>query len=203
MVMLKRYSGQAVTEFLPEVARLRIEVFREYPYLYDGDLQYEEKYLATYAQSPDCLFVLAFDNARLVGASTGIPLADEDEAFQRPFKAHGFNLDDVFYFGESVLKQSYRGRGIGHRFFDEREAYARGLGRFRYTCFCAVVRDADDPRRPADYRPLDEFWQKRGYQRQPHLSTMFSWKELDETTESQKPMVFWMRSLYDRHECLN
>jgi hypothetical protein len=31
-----------------DVARLRITVFREFPYLYDGNFDYEKKYLASY-----------------------------------------------------------------------------------------------------------------------------------------------------------
>jgi len=50
-----------VTPHLDAVAELRIAVFRDWPYLYAGDREYEKNYLATYAQSPESLFVLAFD----------------------------------------------------------------------------------------------------------------------------------------------
>ncbi|WP_371413269.1 hypothetical protein [Methylophaga sp. SB9B] len=56
--------------------------------------------------------------------------------------------------------------------------------------------NADDhPRRPAGFRPLDNFWRKRGYEKHPELHTTFSWKELDEEHESPKPMTFWMKKL--------
>ncbi|MCX8509604.1 MAG: GNAT family N-acetyltransferase, partial [Rhodobacteraceae bacterium] len=42
---------------LDEVAKLRITVFRDWPYLYDGDLIYERKYLAAYLESADSLVV--------------------------------------------------------------------------------------------------------------------------------------------------
>jgi GNAT superfamily N-acetyltransferase len=94
-----------------------------------------------------------------------------------------------------VLLPEYRGRGLGVRFFEEREAHARRLGRFEKICFCAVERPADHPRRPAGYVPLDAFWQRRGYRQQPDLRTSFVWQDLDEAHESPKPMVFWMKSL--------
>jgi len=36
-IRIKRYSGAALQQYIPELARLRIEVFRDFPYLYDGD----------------------------------------------------------------------------------------------------------------------------------------------------------------------
>ncbi len=189
------FRGDEVTEHLADVARLRIEVFRDFPYLYDGDHDYEARYLATYARSPDSVFVLAFDGARVIGASTGIPLADEDRSFQTPFAERGIAVEQVFYCGESVLLKSHRGLGLGHRFFDEREAHARGLRRFGWTAFAAIDRAPDDPRRPAGHRDNDEFWRKRGYLRQPGMTMRLAWKEIGESGESEKPLTFWLRAL--------
>lgn len=178
-----------------DVARLRIEVFRAFPYLYDGDVGYEERYLETYAQSADSLWVLALDGERVVGVSTGLPLADEDPAFKQPFVERGIDPQRVFYFGESVLLPVYRGLGLGHRFFDVREAHARAIGRFDWTAFAAVDRAADDLRRPAGHRDNDAFWAKRGYVRQPGMGFGLTWKELGEAGESEKPLTYWLRAL--------
>lgn len=192
---IERLYGAAIAQQLPGIAQLRIQVFREFPYLYEGSEDYERKYLQTYIDSPDSLFVLVFDGERLVGASSGLPLSDEVDDLRRPFEQQGEPVERIFYCGESVLLSEYRGRGIGLRFFEEREAHARRLGRFEKICFCAVERPADHPRRPADYLPLDGFWQRRGYQKRSDLRTTFVWQDLDETAESPKPMVFWMKSL--------
>jgi len=192
---IERLYGAAIAQQLPGIAQLRIQVFREFPYLYEGSEDYERKYLQTYIDSPDSLFVLVFDGERLVGASSGLPLSDEVDDLRRPFEQQGEPVERIFYCGESVLLSEYRGRGIGVRFFEEREAHARRLGRFEKICFCAVERPADHPRRPADYLPLDGFWQRRGYQKRSDLRTTFVWQDLDETAESPKPMVFWMKSL--------
>jgi GNAT superfamily N-acetyltransferase len=148
---VKRFTGAQVSEHLPELARLRITVFREFPYLYDGDTAYEERYLKTYTDSADSVMVLVFDGARIVGASTGLPLADETPNVIAPFRQQGMDVDRIFYFGESVLLPEYRGRGFGVRFIHEREVHALALGRFDLTCFCAVDRPLDHPRRPASY----------------------------------------------------
>lgn len=178
-----------------DVARLRIAVFREWPYLYDGDLDYERDYLGTYLASPASALVIAEVDGRVVGASTGVPLSDEGEDFRPPFAAAGLDPARVFYFGESVLLPECRGRGIGHRFFDAREAHAAALGGFDWTSFCAVVRAEDDPRRPTAYRPLDAFWTGRGYRRRPDIVTTIAWKEIGEPAATDKQLVAWLRPL--------
>lgn len=191
---IRRLTGQSVLPYLDDVARLRITVFRDWPYLYDGDMDYEQRYLAAYASSPRSVFVLAFDGDTVVGASTGIPLAEDAEAFQKPFLERGIDAQRVFYFGESVLLHAYRGRGIGHAFFDHREAHARGLGGFGLTAFAAVDRDDDDPRRPPDYRGNDAFWHRRGYRRQPGMTMHLEWNELGRG-EIDHALTFWIRPL--------
>lgn len=192
-ITIRRFTGLEVERHIPDVALLRIEVFREFPYLYDGDMQYEANYLRTYSESPDSVIVLAFDGDQVVGASTAVPLRHETAEAKRPFVAHDFNPDDVFYLGESVLRQRYRGRGIGVRFFEEREAHARNVGEFRWLAFCAVERPENHVGRPLDYVPLDLFWSHRGYRKHPELRTTFTWRDLGEAGQTPKPMVFWMK----------
>ncbi|WP_454831579.1 GNAT family N-acetyltransferase [Pseudoxanthomonas wuyuanensis] len=188
------FRGPEIVPHLDDVARLRIAVFGDWPYLYQGDMGYERDYLAAYAQSKDSLFVLAFDGGQVVGASTGLPLADDAAAFSQPFVTAGIAVPDVFYFGESVLLPRYRGRGIGHAFFDHREQHARALGRFRWTAFCSVDRDAGDPRRPPHHRGNEAFWQKRGYARQPDMTMLLPWDEAGEG-EVIHALTFWLRPL--------
>ena len=186
--------GEGARRYLADVAALRIAVFRDWPYLYAGDMDYEHAYLSAYAASPRSVFVLAFDGGRVVGAATGLPLADDAAAFQQPFRAQGLDVGRVFYFGESVLLPAYRGRGIGHAFFDGREAHARALGGFGTTAFAAVDRDGDDPRRPAGHRGNEAFWTKRGYARQPGLTMQLDWDELG-VGECAHALTFWTRPL--------
>lgn len=179
---------------LDDVARLRIEVFRDWPYLYDGDMAYERRYLEPFAAAENAILVGAFDGPVLVGASTGAPLAEHAEDFAAAFSESSLDLDDIFYCAESVLRPAYRGRGVGHTFFDLREAFARKLG-FRYSAFCGVVREMSHPARPADYRPLDGFWRQRGYAPLDGVIARFSWTDLGDPTATEKPLQFWIRKL--------
>jgi len=189
---IRAVGGADIAPWLDDVARLRIAVFRHWPYLYEGDAAYERDYLAAYAASPDSVFVLALADGSVVGASTGLPLADDSAAFRAPFDTAGMPVAQVFYFGESVLLPEYRGLGVGHAFFDRREAHARALGRFRWTAFCAVDRDDDDPRRPDGHRGNDAFWYKRGYARQPGMAMRLPWNEAGHG-EVDHALTFWLR----------
>lgn len=193
-LQLKCIKGKELEAYIADLAALRIQIFRDYPYLYAGDVEYEKKYLSTYANCPNSFLVLILDQNQVIGASTAIPLKDETDAVQAPFLQQGINIQSVFYLGESVLLPAYRGQKIGERFFAERENEARKQA-CTITSFCAVERLQNDPRRPVSWHPLDKFWQRLGYHKRPELTTTFSWKEIGEQQETPKPMTFWMKQL--------
>jgi GNAT superfamily N-acetyltransferase len=192
---IQRFSGAELGSYLDAVAQLRIAVFRDFPYLYDGTMDYERRYLQTYLQCPQAVVVVAFAGAEVVGCSTAIPMAFEEAGFQRPFLENGHDPARIFYCAESVLRPEYRGQGIGVRFFEEREAHAAELGGFDWYAFCSVVRPANHPLRPPGYEPLDRFWQKRGYRKHPELSANYSWKDIDQPHETAKALEFWLKSV--------
>ena len=193
-ITIKVVKGDAIRPFIPALARLRVQVFRDFPYLYEGSDAYEQQYLQTYLRSSESMMVLALHSDEVVGASSGMPLAEETEEVKRPFQEKSIPLEQVFYFGESVLLKPYRGLGLGKRFFAERENHAWEYG-YGITSFCAVQRPQNHPQKPADYRPLDPFWQKQGYQKHPGMRTGFSWQDVGDKEESIKEMVFWIRRL--------
>jgi GNAT superfamily N-acetyltransferase len=188
-------TGNDMAPALDALARLRIAVFRDWPYLYDGTPEYERKYLAKLAEAQGAVIVAAYDGETVVGCATGAPMAEVEAELAAPFKARGLDVGRIFYCGESVLLAAYRGRGLGHAFFDHREAQARALGGFTHAAFCAVVRSVDHPLRPKGYVPLDAFWAKRGYAKADGLVTRFAWKDIDEPAETEKPMQFWTKAL--------
>lgn len=192
---IQSYTGTAALPYLQHLAQLRIQVFRDFPYLYEGDLAYEMDYLQTYLNAPNSIIVIAFDAEKVVGASTGIPMALEPENIQAPWKEQGYDIDKIFYYGESVLLKAYRGRGIGVQFFEHREQWARQLGHFDRVTFCGVMRPNEHPQKPQDYVSLDDFWIKRGFTKTKDLVCYISWLDVGEMTESPKPLHFWYKSL--------
>jgi GNAT superfamily N-acetyltransferase len=179
---------------LPALARLRMAVFREWPYLYDGTLDYEEHYLAHFLDESGAVLVVAREGDVIVGVATASPMARQDEATRKPFEDAGYDVATLSYFGESVLLPSYRGKGIGHAFFDHREAAARKSG-FTEACFCGVIRPAHHPLQPPGARDLGPFWRVRGYERLDGMIAHYDWKDIDQPEESRHPMQFWHRLL--------
>ncbi len=194
MVEVRALQGAELEAHLEDVARLRIAVFRDWPYLYDGTLTYERDYLATYRNNPGALLVGAFDAGVLVGASTSTFMEDHAEAFQAPLAQIDVPVGRILYGAESVLLPAYRGQGLGHRFLDLREEHARAHGR-SHVAFCSVLRGNDHPARPDTYRTNDAFWLGRGYAPLQGVMAEFSWKDVGDAGESVKPLQFWMKAL--------
>lgn len=184
--------GEALRAWLPRLAGLRIAVFRDWPYLYEGEAAYEEGYLAAYAASHGAAVIAALDGERAVGCATCQPMAEAGARVRSAFEARRMDPARWCYFGESVLLPEYRGRGAGVRFFELREAHARALG-LQAAAFCAVTRNDNDPRRPAGYVPLDAFWRRRGYVRRPEISVVFDWKEVGDARETPHALGFWVK----------
>ena len=177
-----------------DLARLRTVVFRDWPYLYDGRPETDGTF-NHYAFSTRAGMVVAFDGEVAVGCATCQPLSDEDANITAPFVAAGLAASRFFYFGESVLLPQYRGQGIGVTFFAEREAHAQRASGADFTCFCAVRRAADDPRRPPGATPLDAFWRKRGYAPLPGIACTMAWEEVGGSGKTVNTLDFWAKSL--------
>jgi GNAT superfamily N-acetyltransferase len=195
-VAIEALTGAAARSVLPDLARLRIEVFRDWPYLYQGTFEYERAYLANFADSEGAVIVVARDGGEVVGAATAAPMqGGHAEELVAPLAAAGYDISRVFYLGESVLLKTYRGRGLGHAFFDQREAHGRALGGFTHAVFCRVVRPETHPLKPAGYVPLDGFWRKRGYAPLPGVVGLLEWLDIGEPAETAKPMEYWVKPL--------
>jgi GNAT superfamily N-acetyltransferase len=186
------FKGEEIHPYITDLAKLRIRVFKEYPYLYEGKLEYEMDYLQRYIASSESIMVIVFEGDHIVGVSTAMPLKFELVEFQQPFLSAKMDIEKIFYLGESVLDKAYRGQGVYRHFFEERELAAKKYGCHTYA-FCAVERSADDPRRPMEYKPLDEVWQRFGYQKHQDLFTDFNWPEVGEKQASSHRMVFWLK----------
>src|SRR6187401_3110383 len=126
MKYLELRAGEAMPH-ADQIAALRIKIFADWPYLYDGELNYERGYLRNYFSAKNSFIILAINGSEVVGASTAIWLPEAETAFQNPFVAAKINPESVCYYGESVLLPEFRGQGVGHKFMHAREKFARSL----------------------------------------------------------------------------
>ena len=189
---IEQHRGQDIQALIEPLATLRCAVFREWPYLYAGDRDYERRYLGRYADNPDALLIAVFDGDDLIGASTAQPAETEIPEVRAAIADAGYTLTQVLYFGESILLPDHRGCGLGHRFFDAREAHAAALDR-PVTGFCAVERPPNHPLRPDQPRDLHPFWSARGYLHRPDIGCTLNWQDIDQPGETEHPLSFWFR----------
>ena len=61
--------------------------------------------------------------------------------------------------------------------------------------FCGVIRSDDHPLKPGGAVPLDDVWRHFGYAPDANLICHFSWKDIDQDEETEKPLKFWLKSL--------
>jgi GNAT superfamily N-acetyltransferase len=190
----RRFVGADLAPFIDDLAHLRITIFRDWPYLYQGDVAYEAQYLRDYAQG-DAIMVGAFDGTRLVGASTGMPLQDRMADFTGVFDGTDFDIPATFYCAESVLLPDYRGQGAGAAFFAARHDHAKGLGLMQ-SAFCAVDRPDHHPLRPIPKgRHLSDLWRRLGYAPCDGVYATMSWRDIGAADETAKRLLFWRRAL--------
>ncbi len=187
-------TGNELAPYLNDLADLRLKVFYEFPYLYDGNLSYEMQYLTTYSRSSNSRVMLIYDGKKLIGATTSIPLKEEELTIQNPFIKQGLNPADYFYLGEALLLPEYRGQRIYRLFFTFRENAGKEQG-YKKTVFMAVIRPEYHPRRPVNYQPLDVIWTHFGYHCISGLQIYYSWKDTDNAVETEKALSVWEKDL--------
>ena len=198
MLRFETLKPQDHARVLPILAQLCLDTFRDYPFHYDGDLDFELNDLSAYARLPDARVFLALDGGDLAGFSTCIPIAGEDDLVKKPLLDAGVDLNEFLYLGESLLKPNYRGQGIGKSFFDLREAHALTLPKVKNTVFFTLSQPKNDPRRPTSYYDLRNYWAKRGYQKVESWITHYPWDEVGTDEPVSHPMEYWLKPIQNR-----
>lgn len=192
-------TGFAIADALDDLATLRLDIFPEYPYLYQGRREDELAYLGTYAEAPDAeapdaCVILAYDGLTVVGAATGMPLIHEDTQMLDAFAGTTDPLDEVYYVGELLFRPAYRNCGLGQKLLDRLESHIRSLGRYRRLTCATVERSDTHPLRPSNYIPITKFLARTGFTRLSGVTTHFMWREID-GVKRDHPMQFWGKYL--------
>ena len=188
-------TGPAIADCLEGLASLRLDIFREFPYLYDGRREDELRYLQLYADAPEALVMTVTDSGTMIGAATGIPLCHEHRELLDPFASTPYPVEDLYYVGELLLYPAYRNRGMGLRLVALIEDQVRSLGIYRFLTCATVVRPDDHPLRPVSYVPIDRFLARTGFSPLPGITTSFTWRETDGVSRDH-PMKFWLKKLW-------
>lgn len=193
-ISIKALSGSQARQYWQEIANLRIGMFREFPYLYEGSLEYEKPYLETYFKSENSAILLVFDENEVVGFSSAIPLSEEMPEIQAPFIAQNLNTEKYLYIGEVMLLPEYRGRGMLRKFLQYQENFALGKG-CEYTVFMTVWRPQNHPSIPVGYKHLEPVWEHFSYKRMEGMGIEMHWQQVDTHKKERNTLEVWHKKL--------
>ena len=186
--------GPEARPFFEDLARLRIGLFREFPYLYEGTTEYEKEYLETYFSCPQALVLLVLSGDALVGFSSSIPLVHECAEIRRPFEDCELDLADYLYLGEAMLEAPHRRQGILRVFFEHQEQAAL-TGGMRFTTLMTVDRPDDHPLRPAGHVSMDVLLKHFGYAGIPGCAVRMAWPRIDTGRIELNALSLWSKNL--------
>lgn len=198
-IEIKLLTKKDILNYADKIALMRIENFKEFPYLYQGNLEYEKKYLKTYLENPQAILIAGFCGKDIIAISTGLPVMNNSELLQNIktlFEANNLNLSEYYYFAETIINFSYRGRGLYSKIISLREQAAIARG-YNNGCFVTVIRENKHPLKPANYKSPEPIFEHCGYQKSSIIFT-YSWPtlQMDGSVKEQKnPLVFWFKKL--------
>lgn len=157
-------DGSRFIELSDIVARLRLDFFKEFPYLYRGDIESEKKYLEAYLADERSMIVVAKIDNELAGVFTGLPLVSNAEIVSDVkdlVVKNGDNPADYYYYGDILILPKYRQLGLTRKMFAAQDKMAQ-LWKYKYVCALTVVRSASHPLAPASYKSYDKIWNHLG-----------------------------------------
>lgn len=196
---IKLIMGKEIAHYLEVLTQMRVALFKAYPYLYFGNFDYEKKYLEEYLKEQRAVLVLAFDQNKIVGTLTGIPLMSDSSIIadlKVKLKDQGEKPEDYYYYGEMLILPEYRGKGLYLKMYDAIDQHVRNW-RYQYTCFLTVVRDQNDPRKPENYKDPYILAEKMGFKK-TNTRIIFHWPTIQadrQVKDVNNELLMWVKKL--------
>lgn len=189
-IVIETLKGSETLPYLQTLMELRLSFFREAPYLYEGTLAEEEKYVQMYSAANDSLFAVAKEGNNVIGMITGLPFTESKEQNQRlvdqiSVSPHGFYLGEVVFLGtpSDHLKQ---------KLYQAFEESIKKLSCYDSLFVCEIEREPGSSDGPSTAMS----WEEHGFVRDPNLSVIYPWQEIGNEAESDHLMVFWKKELF-------
>lgn len=192
----KLFEKESIEEVLPFIVANRIEAFREYPYLYEGNWDEEASLIRQLSTMRDSAVVVAFFHDQPVGFLSGVSFQAYDDHFVgsvEKFQQAGFDAQAFYYFPEMIIVSEHRGKGLSKKLFTILKENAKKMG---YTQGCFVTESHENHHlKPVDYRGLDTLWSDMGCQK-TDITLNFSWMTLQNNNEQSMQehiLTYWIK----------
>ncbi len=191
-------TGNAMQYMIPFIAQQRVDAYRGYPYLYEGNLSEGYELLEWHAQVPYATFAIAFHEDVPVGCALGIPFTLYGPHFMGSvelFKSHGIDPDCFYYITDIIILEEHRGKSLATRLTECVETYSMSVG-FGYVCFTSESHE-HHPLKPEGYKELDALWAHLGYHK-TNLVTYAAWNTIQVEGPSRvqdHPLPYWIKKV--------
>ncbi len=189
---VKVFYGFEIDPYSKDLSDLVLKAFKEYPYLYETNDHYKD-FLESYGKYSDTIVAMAFDQGKLIGVATGIPLQSAGK-YQDPVRAKGFDPRAMFYLGELVVEKQYRKQGLGKLLYDHLEAAVKSEGKYDSMILYQIEDSRYDAKKPAGYISTDGFWKKLGFEHHPEIHKTSHWINVGESEKTPHFMVYWIKN---------
>ncbi len=197
MIQYKLYRGAEILPIAKDLATLRVTIFRDYPYLYEGSVEEDMHYTSSIAQSESAFVILALDDDKVVGALTAYEMEESEAEVREPYSTTEYASYRSCYIGETLLLPHYQGRGgVGIRLYKRGEAIIREEG-YEAVVVCTVDRASDDCRRPESYHDVNVTLRKLGFEVIPDLKATFWWREIGGGDEERENKMSYLVKTLD------
>ncbi len=203
---IKSFKGKEILPFIDELGSLRVKIFREFPYLYDGDLETERRYMSGFANSNKSVLIAVFLQEQMVGfiigtaLDSGLPItADAHDLFS----SKNLPVNNYYYIGDLVLLEEHRSFGLATKLLKLIETFAADNG-YCSTCFLTVFREPDHPLKPKGYKDTARLWEFRKTKKM-NLSISYPWRTFISESESvmlQNTLDFWEKDIIGHRDKL-
>lgn len=194
-IRIETLKGNEITPYYDEMIHFCHQIYRSYPYFYNGEDSEYAAYLKAYSQSNETIICLAFDDQEMVGLAIGTPMSKTRALYQQVLLEKGYDISSFFYLGEFGLKPSYWGMGIEDSLYSHIEQFAKAEGVYeKIGCWEIKSEFHAFPPSPS-YTLTKEFLEKVGFTYHPDLNFQICWTHVGDIHETAHSAVYSLKHL--------
>lgn len=195
-LILKVFLGNEARRYSQQMARVYINMFKEFPYLYEGSIvECEKNYLEGYFISNLSRILLLFKNERVVGVSVSLPVDEVKETkIKSTFLKKQLDTSKYFYIGGTVIEEPFRSLELIRTISKYHETHAKNNG-YSQLVFVTVKRNPFHPSQTVNYRTLEPIWQHLGYSLVEGIEVKDKWKQADTHQEEENTLHIWTKAV--------
>lgn len=197
-VVIELFVGIQMLSLLPMASQWFMQMYQEFPYLYQGNDSYEHDYTKMYHDVAHAVMAVASVENTYVGMALGLPVYAVDFVpLGALLQEKGYCPQQVFYISDVIVQEKYRKLGIATQLMRVMQEQALSWG-YTSLCLATVVRDSSHPLCPSTFQSSDRLWLKLGFLKTDILLEPIIWPTVqpDGTVQDYaNSMVLWIKSI--------